>query len=80
MNKRDKIHCTIRSGSEVVLTRTEPPEDDPVIGQFLSFLAHDIANQPEHLQVVGSSLVAHIHSLVGGTEIDLDARLSADDE
>lgn len=80
LNKRDKIHYTIRPDGEVVLTRAEAPEDDPVIGQFLSFLTHDIANHPQHLQAVGSSLVTRIHSLVGGTEVDLDAPLSADDE
>lgn len=79
--KRDKIHYTIRPGGEVVLTRAEPAvEDDPVLGQFLRFLARDIASHPQRLQAVDASLVPRIESLVGGVEVDLDATLSADDE
>lgn len=80
LSKRDKIHYTIRPTGEVVLTRAETSEDDPVLGQFLSFLARDIASHPERLQAVDASLVARIHALVGGIEVDLDAPLSADDE
>ncbi|WP_235375698.1 type II toxin-antitoxin system PrlF family antitoxin [Pseudomonas aeruginosa] len=80
LNKRDKIHYTIRPTGEVVLTRAEAQEDDPLIGQFLNFLARDIATHPHHLQAVDSSLVARVHSLVAGIEVDLDAPLSADDE
>jgi len=80
LNKRDKIHYSIRPSGEVVLTRADTPEDDPAIGQFLSFLAHDIATNPQHLQAIDSNLAARIHSLVGSIEIDLDAPLSADDE
>ncbi len=81
LGKRDKIHYTIRPGGEVVLSRVQAAEeDDPVLGQFLGFLARDIASHPERLQAVDTSLVQCIHSLVGGIEFDLDAILSADDE
>lgn len=80
LNKRDKIHYTIRPGGEVVLTRAEAQEDDPVISEFLNFLANDIAQHPEHVLAVGSSLLARINSLVDASEVDLDAPLSADDE
>jgi antitoxin PrlF len=81
LGKRDKIHYTIRPGGEVVLTRVEATEvDDPVLGQFLGFLARDIASHPERLQAVDSTFVQRIQSLTGGIEIDLDAPLSADDE
>ena len=81
LNKRDKIHYTIRPDGEVVLTRAHASEvDDPVLGQFLGFLARDIANHPERLQAIDSTFVQHIHSLTGGFEVDLDAPLSADDE
>ena len=53
LGKRDKIHYTIRPSGEVVLTRAEPSEgDDPVLGQFLGFLARDIASHPERLQAL----------------------------
>ena len=54
--------------------------DNPVLKQFLGFLARDIANHPERLQFVEASLVQRLQSLVGGVEVDLDAVLSADDE
>ena len=80
LGKRDKIHYTIRDG-EVLLTRAEVTEgDDPVLGQFLRFLAHDIASHPERLQAVGTGLVQRVQALVGGVKVDLDAALSADDE
>ncbi|MEY3201986.1 MAG: hypothetical protein RIR70_1536 [Pseudomonadota bacterium] len=81
LSKRDKIHYTIRPGGEVVLTRAEASEgDDPVLGQFLGFLAQDIANHPERLQAVDAGLVQRLHSLIGGMEVDLNAALSADDK
>ena len=81
LGKRDKIHYAIRPGGEVVLTRVEATEvDDPVLGQFLGFLARDIASHPEHLQAIDSSFVQRIQSLTGGIEVDLDAPLSADAE
>ncbi|BAO82885.1 regulators of stationary/sporulation gene expression [Serpentinimonas maccroryi] len=81
LGKRDKIHYTIRPGGEVVLTRVEAPEvDDPVLGQFLGFLARDITSHPERLQAIDSTFVQRIQSLTGGIEIDIDATLSADDE
>lgn len=81
LGKRDKIHYTIRPGGEVVLTRVETAEiDDPVLGQFLGFLARDIASHPERLQAIDSTFVRRIQSLTSGIEVDLDAPLSADDE
>ena len=81
LGKRDKLHYTIRPGGEVVLTRVDVSEDDdPVLGQFLGFLAHDIAMRPERLQIVDASFVQRIQSLVSDTKVDLDAALSADDE
>jgi antitoxin PrlF len=81
LGKRDKIHYSIRPGGEVVLSRAQSVEgDDPVLGEFLSFLARDIANHPERLQAVDAILEQRIDSLVGSVEVDLEGRLSADDE
>lgn len=81
LGKRDRIHYTIRPGGEVVLTRSEVSEgDDPILGQFLGFLARDIASHPERLQAVDAGLVQRLHALVGEIDVDLDAALSADDE
>lgn len=81
LGKRDKIHYSIRPSGEVVLTRSETSEkDDPVLGQFLGFLARDIASHPERLRPIDASFVQRIQSLTGGIEVDLDAALLADDE
>ena len=81
LSKRDKIHYTIRPSGEVVLTRADATDgDDPLLGQFLGFLARDIASHPERLQAVNADLVQRLKALVGGIEVDLDAALSADDE
>lgn len=81
LGKRDRIHYTIRSSGEVVLTRVEVPEtDDPVLDQFLGFLAHDIASHPERLRAIDASFVQRLKLLTGDIDVDLDACLLADDE
>ena len=81
LGKRDKIHYTIRQNGEVVLTRAEEADEaDPVLGQFLGFLARDIAHHPERLQAIDAGLVQRLNALVGDVEVDLDATLPADDE
>ena len=81
LSKRDKIHYTIRPGGEVVLSRAKPSEEvDPVLGQFLCFLAHDIASHPERMQAIDASFVQRLQLLTSGIEVDLNADLSADDE
>lgn len=81
LRKRDKLHYSIRPDGAVLLTRAAHAEDDdPVLGQFLNFLAHDIAEHPQRIQAIDSGLVKRIHSLVGDSVVDMDAPLSADDE
>lgn len=80
LKKRDKIHYTIRPSGEVVLTRSDASESDPVLGGFLNFLAQDLSAHPERLRAVDAAFVERLRDLVGGMEVDLDAALSADDE
>ena len=81
LRKRDKIQYVIRPSGEVVLTRASDNEnEDPVLSQFLGFLAHDIASRPGHLQLVSSDFVQRVQSLVGEVDVDLNTPLSADDE
>jgi antitoxin PrlF len=81
LNKRDKIHYSIRPDGAVLLTRAdESKEEDPVLGQFLIFLADDLSRHPEHLKAMDASMLARIQSLVGHVGLDLDAPLSAEDE
>jgi len=79
LGRRDKIHYTIRPDGEVVLTRAKAT-DDPVLEQFLDFLARDMADHPERLQAVDAKFVQRLQSLVRDVQVDLDAALPADDE
>ena len=78
LGKRDKIHYSIRPDGAVLITRATG--NDPVLGQFLGFLARDMAKHPERLQAVDAGLLSRLQSLVGQVEVDLDAPLSAGDE
>jgi antitoxin PrlF len=81
LGKRDKIHYTIRATGEVVLTRSTTLQgDDPMLGQFLGFLARDMAKHPARLQSLDASLVRRLQTLVGDIAVDLDAPLLATDE
>jgi len=81
LGKRDKIHYTVHPTGEVVLTRADAADNaDPVLGQFLGFLAQDMAAHPERLQSLDAQLVQRIQALTKDIEVDLDAALSPDDE
>ncbi len=80
LGKRDKIHYVIQPDGAVLMTRSAPSEDDPLVGNFLEFLALDMKKHPEHIQMIDAGLVKRIRSLVGHAEVDLDEPLSADDE
>ncbi|MDX1706618.1 type II toxin-antitoxin system PrlF family antitoxin [Pseudidiomarina sp.] len=80
LKKRDKINYTVLDNGDVVISRVVEEQSDPVIGKFLSFLANDIENNPQHLQSVDENLVNRIQSLVSDVELDLDAPLSDKDD
>lgn len=80
LNKRDKICYTIQPGGQVVISRADKTQSDPILGQFLNFLARDIEKNPQHLQVISSDLVSRVQSLVAEIDLDLDASLSDEDE
>jgi antitoxin PrlF len=81
LGKRDKIHYSIRSDGEVVLSKSVASDaQDPALGSFLNFLATDFANHPEQVQGIDWDFVKRIQSLVGTIEVDLEAELSTEDE
>lgn len=81
LGKRDKINYLIQPDGAVVLARaSSEPEDDPVLGSFLDFLARDMVAHPEHLKSIDAGLRKRIKSLVKNTDIDLDAHLAAENE
>lgn len=78
LNKRDKITYTIEENGKVLISRAD--EDDPVLGQFLSFLTNDIKNNPSNVHSISPALMKRAQSLTSGVEIDLDAPLDDKDE
>ncbi len=80
LNKRDRIAYTIGSDGQVTISRAEDENNDPLLGQFLDFLATDIQHHPQHVQQVSSDLLNRMRSLVGNVDLDLDAPLAAEDE
>lgn len=80
LQKREKIRYTIQPNGNVVLSKANDDQDDPVINQFLAFIASDIAKNPECLQMLHQDLVSYVNSLVSDVDIDLDAPLSPEDE
>jgi antitoxin PrlF len=81
LGKRDKISYLIQPDGGVLLARASgKTEDDPVLGQFLNFLARDMATHPEHLKSIDAGLRKRIKLLVKKVEVDLDSPLAAEDE
>jgi antitoxin PrlF len=81
LSKRDTIHCAIQAGEAVVLTRAQPAEEaNPALEPFLRLLAQDIAAHPQRLRALDAGLQQHLQELTQGLKVDLNARLSADDE
>ncbi len=81
LSKRDKIHYAIRANGEVILTRAEAAEgSDPVLSQFLDFLARDMSSSPDRLQAVEAGLMQRLQPLVGHIEVNLATPLPANEE
>jgi antitoxin PrlF len=82
LKKLDKISYHILSNGQVVISRADPNESktDPVLEKFLSFLARDLENNPQHLTTINSDLISRVQSLVADVAIDLNASLPEEDE
>ncbi len=80
ISKRDRIQYTIKPDGEVVIARADPEGEDPALGNFLEFLAADIAANPQHLVALDSALVEQLQTLTKSVDIDLDQPLDADGE
>lgn len=80
LGKKDKIKYVIQSDGSVLMQRAETVDTDPVLKQFLSFLAVDMYRHPEKLQPLTASMRQSVESLVSDVEVDLDAPLSDKDK
>ena len=79
LSKGDTIRYSFSSDNQIVISRVESAEEDPVIGDFLAFLARDMETNPQHIQAVSSNALHHVRSLVDGIEVDLEAPLLDED-
>jgi antitoxin PrlF len=79
LGKRDRIRYAVQPDGSVTLQRADEPED-PVLGDFLAFLAKDISANPQRLRAIDAGLVKRMRALAKGVKVDLDARLDPDDE
>jgi antitoxin PrlF len=80
LEKQDKVHYHIEADGKVWLSRADQTESDPVLGEFLNFLARDIEHNPQHIQALSPDLVNRVQSLVKDVEFDLDSSLSDEDD
>jgi antitoxin PrlF len=80
LNKNDKICYTIESDNRVLISRVEDTESDPILENFLDFLAQEMTDNPKNIQAISSDLFNRAQSLVSGIEVDLDAPLVDEDE
>ncbi|BAU11926.1 hypothetical protein LEP3755_24500 [Leptolyngbya sp. NIES-3755] len=58
-----------------MISRIDQPESDPVLEQFLEFLAEDIRRNPQQIQAVNPELVDRLRTLTADVEVSLDAPL-----
>ena len=65
------------SGKGVTVMRADE-EEDPAIGEFLGFLAHDIKDHPERVKAIAPELAARIAALTLGVDSDPDGAIDGD--
>ncbi len=74
------IHQPPIGPGQVILSRAGADDEDPVLVNFLGFLARDIAGNPDRLRSLDPALADRVKTLAADVEIDLDAPLSGEDE
>jgi len=80
LHKRDKLRYSIQSNGDVLISRAEKQECDPVLGEFLNLLASDLSNNPNCFTALDSHLANRVRTLVSGVDIDLDKPLPDEED
>jgi len=76
LKKRDKIRFALKSDGTVTLNRASPAEeDDPLITEFLQFLAEEMASHPERIRALSPALVKRARALTKGIKVKLGSPL-----
>lgn len=76
LKKRDKILYTVQSDGYVLLSKIDDAYDDPIIDDFLNFIADDIKKNPQHMTAINQTLLNRIESLIADVEFDLDKSIT----
>ena len=72
----DRIHYTLLSTGEVLLSKYSEATEDGVMRSFLDFLSQDVANNPQTLKMLDLS---RGYELVDGIDVNLDDEISDED-
>jgi len=80
LHKRDKLRYSIQSNGDVVISRAEMSESDPVLGEFLNLLASDLSHNPDRLTALDRNLATRMKQLTSDVDIDLDRPLLDQDD
>lgn len=80
LHKRDKLRYSIQSNGNVLISRAETQESDPILGEFLNLLASDLSHNPDRLTALDRSLANRVKTLVADVDIDLDSSLDDEDD
>ena len=78
LGKRDKVRYQVQADGTVLLSRADVEATDPVLEQFLTFLADDMAQHPGRVRALDRGLAKRLQSLVRGVKVDLNAALPAE--
>lgn len=77
----DKVRYVLMDDKTVALTRSDDggERSDPVIDDFLAFLAADMHEDPRNVRPVPQDLLTRARELTDGVTVDLDAPVETDD-
>ncbi len=78
-NAEDRLVYRVLKDGSVVLSKKEGL-GDPIIAEFLEFIANDTRNNFASLRPVTPAWLTGLQQLVKGVQVDLDAPLSSNDE
>ncbi len=78
LGKGDRLKYSIDAGKVSIVRADVEEENDPILEEFLDFLAWDMKEHPKRIQAIDSHFAQRITSLVQDVEIDLDQPLEDD--
>ncbi len=80
LEKHDKIRFTVQSDGNVLVSRANQMDEDPVLERFLTFLTNDININPKNVKALDSDFYNRAQTLVSDVEIDINSPLSKEDK